>query len=129
MPSYFPCGSPILLVRRKDGTWRMHMAYQALNKIMVKNCYPPPDIDNLLDQLKNVVYFTKFDLRSGYHEIKIVEHDVWKTTFKTKKGLFEWLVIPFWICNALITFMRVMNDVSRHFLHEFVLVYLNDIIF
>ena len=79
-----PCGSPIILVRNKDGSWRMCFNYRALNKITLKNLYPLPFIDDLLDQLKEIVYFSKLDLHSGYHQVKVVEQDAWKTAFKTK---------------------------------------------
>jgi len=82
----------------------------------------------LLDQLKNVVYFTKLDLHSGYHQVRVAEQDVWKTAFKTKQGLLEWMVMPFGLCNAPTTFMRVMNDLFRASLDHFVLVYLDDIV-
>jgi hypothetical protein len=106
----------------------MCVDYRALNKITVNNRYPLRRIDDLLHRLKNVIYFTQLDLRSGYHQIRVSEHDAWKTAFKTKQGLFEWLIMLFGLCNPLTTFMRVMNDVFGLFLDDFIIVYLDDIL-
>ena len=91
------------------GTCASRFNYQALNKILVKNIYPLAWIDELIDNMKGANFFTKLDLKSGYHHILIDSTNVWKTAFKTKKGLFEWLVMPFSLTNAPATFMRYMD--------------------
>ena len=106
----------------------MCVDFQELNKIIVKKMYHFPRIDELLDQLKNVVYITKLDLKSGYHHIRIAKNDFWKIDFKTRQGLFEWLVIPFRLYNAPTSFMWVMNHVFNPFIDDFVMVYLDDIL-
>jgi hypothetical protein len=93
---------------------------------MIKNMYPLPRIDDLLDQLRNIFYFTKLYLRNGCHRIRIAESDIWKNAFTTNKGLFELLVIPFGLCNSPVTFMRLMNNVINTFIDDFVNVYLID---
>ena len=83
VPSCSPCGSAVLLVPKKDGVWRMCVDYRALNRITVKNRYPLPRIDDLIDQPESAQYFTKLDLKSGYHQVRVREEDTWKTAFKT----------------------------------------------
>ena len=127
-PTTSPCGSLIFLVPKKDQTWRMWIDYNSLNKITIKNRYLLLWIDDLLDQLQGKRFFTKLDLRNGYHQIQIKEEDIWNTTFKTRQGLFEWFIFPFSLCNTPTTFMRVMNDVLHPFIDSFIVVYLDDIL-
>jgi len=94
-PSTSPCGSPIVLVSKKDGNWCMCVDFHALNKIMIKNHYLLPRIDDFLDQLRHEKYFMKLDLQSGYHQVRIAEENIWKISFKTKQRLFEWLFYAF----------------------------------
>eukprot|EP00253_Pinus_taeda_P003464 PITA_03464 len=127
-PSSSPCGSLIVLVQKTDGTWRLCIDYQALNKITVRRRYSIPQIDDLLDQLKREKYFSKIDLKSGYHQVPIKPSDVWNIAFKAKEGLFEWLVMSFRLTNAPATFMRLMDDILQPFTNSFVVVYLDDIL-
>eukprot|EP00253_Pinus_taeda_P024776 PITA_24776 len=116
-----------MLVQKKDGTWRLCIDYSVLNNITAHNRYPIPWIDDLLDQMKGEKYFSKIDLKSGYHQIPTEPSDVWKTTFKAKEGLFKWLVMLFELTNAPATFMRLMDDILWPFTNSFVVVYLDDI--
>lgn len=107
---------------------RLVVDYQAINKITVKNHYPLPRIKDLLDHLEGARYFTKMDLTTGYHKVCMHAMDVWKTTFKTKFGLFKWLVMPFGLSNALATFMRLINGIFCKHLGKIVIIYLDDIL-
>jgi hypothetical protein len=100
-PNTTPCGSHVITIPIKDGTWKMCVDYKDLKKITRKNWYPLPKINDLLDQLHHTKYFTKLDLKSGYHQVRVREEDTWNTTFKKMKGFYECLVMPFGLCNAL----------------------------
>jgi hypothetical protein len=127
-PSSFPWGAPVLFVEKKYGTQRMCMDYRSLNEVTIKNKYPLPRIEDLFDQMKGASVFSKIDLRSGYHQLKIRESDIPKTAFHTRYGLYEYTVMSFGLTNAPAYFMYLMNKVFMEYLDKFLVVFIGDIL-
>ncbi|KAL8125430.1 hypothetical protein AgCh_012934 [Apium graveolens] len=127
-PSVSPWRAPVLFVKKKDGSMRLCIDYRELNKLTIKNRYPLPRIDDLFDQLKDSVYFSKIDLRNGYHQLKIKPEDIPKTTIRTRYGHYEFLVMSFGLFNAPTAFMDLMNRVFKKYLDKCVIVFIDDIL-
>ncbi|GKA30836.1 putative reverse transcriptase domain-containing protein [Tanacetum coccineum] len=123
-----PWGAPVLFVKKKDGSFRMCIDYRELNKLTVKNCYPLLRIDDLFDQLQGSSMYSKIDLRSGYHQLRIKEEDIPITAFRTRYGHFEFQVMPFGLTNAPTVFMDLINRVCKPYLDKFVIVFIDDIL-
>ncbi|GKA06074.1 putative reverse transcriptase domain-containing protein [Tanacetum coccineum] len=127
-PSFSPWGAPVLFVKKKDGSFRMCINYRELYKLTVKNRYPLPRIDDLFDQLQGSSVYSKIDLRSGYHQLRVCDEDIPKTAFRTRYGHYEFQVMPFGLTNAPSVFMDLMNRVCRPYLDKFVIVFIDDIL-
>ncbi|KAK8586309.1 hypothetical protein V6N13_082120 [Hibiscus sabdariffa] len=127
-PNTSPWGAPVLFVKKKDGSMKLCIDYRQLKRVMIKNKYPLPRIEDLFDQLKDASVFSKIDLRSGYYQMRVKDADVPKTTFRTRYGHFEFLVIPFGLTNAPAAFMDLMNRIFKPYLDKFVVVFIDDIL-
>jgi hypothetical protein len=127
-PSVSSWGALVLFVKKKDGTLRLCIDYRQLNKVTIKNKYPLPRINDMFDQVGGANIFSKLDLRSGYHQVRIKDPDINKTSFRTRYGHYKFVVIPFGLTNAPATFMSLMNSIFNQYLDKFVVVFIDDIL-
>jgi hypothetical protein len=124
---YIEFGSPILFVRKADGSLRLCIDYNGLNEVKRKDAYPLPRVDDALDELKDANFYTHLDLASGFWQVRVRDQDIHKTAVQTPDGFMEWVAMPFGLCNGPATFQRMMKDILRDFLHKFVTLYLDDV--
>ena len=127
-PSTSPLGAPVMFAKKKGKTLRLCINYRQLNRVTIKNQYPLPRIDDLFDQLKGVRVYSKIDLLTGYHQLRVREIDIPKTAFRTRYGHFEFTVMPLGLTNAPTTFMDLMHRVFQPYLDKFVVVFVDDIL-
>ena len=127
-PSVSPWGAPVIFTNKKDGTLQLCIDYRQFNKMTIKNRYPLPHIDDLFDQLSGATVFSKIDLRSGYHQVRIKDEDIFKTAFRTRYGHYEFVVMPFGLTNAPNFFMCLMSNIMHKYLDNFVVMFIDDIL-
>jgi hypothetical protein len=126
-PSYIEFDSPILFVQKVYGSLRLCIDYRGLNEVTHKDANPLPRVDDTIDEIKDANFYTHVHLAHGFSQVRVRDQDVHKTAFQTPNGLMEWVAMPFRLCNALATFLRMMNDILRNFVHKFVTLYLNEV--